>query len=298
MSNLSRIVVVVWILVVLILSSSYTASLSARLTAWGLKKSDDVESLMRDGSSVGCREGSFIVSYLKTLGFEETKVKKYKTAHEFDDALSNGRIKAAVVTTAYSKLFLSNAKYCKKYVKASLPHTAGSAFVFPKGSPLVADVSRAIIKLTENKRITEIMSRQITPCREDGLELSDYASKITIKLKSFKILFFITGGITATCLVLFLASYLYQNRDFVQRISNSGATTWSKIRAMCRHFDQRDPKSFRSSRTGIYEDGDPAASPTSNAYWSTVVPISPEQMPTENRAVGPNDSTAAAEQAR
>ncbi|KAL8458831.1 hypothetical protein ACS0TY_036366 [Phlomoides rotata] len=288
-SNLARTVVVVWLLVVLILSSSYTASLSARLTAWGLKKSDEEKSLASEGHSVGCREGSFIVSYLKTLGFDDTKIKRYKNPHDFDDALSNGSIKAMFVTTAYSNLFLSNAKYCKKYMKAVSHHSSGSAFVFPRGSPLIADVSRAIIQLTDSGRISEIMSRQIKPCHEDGLELSEYAGKITIKLESFKILFAITGGITATCLVAFLASYLYENRDFVQRISNSGATTWSKIRAMCRHFDQRDPKSFRSSRRGN-EDGDLIASPTSNTYadrGSTVVPVSPEQATTENRAVVP-----------
>lgn len=303
-SNLARIVVVFWIFVVLILSASYTASLSARLTTWRLKKSDDARILIRNGDYVGCREGSFIYSYLKTLGFDENKIKRYKYSEEFDDALykgsKNGGIKAMFVTAPYTKLFLSKSKYCKKYMKVGSPDLSeGSAFVFPKGSPLVADVSRAIIELTDNGRISEIKGRWISDsCSEDGVQPSDYADQSTIKLESFKILFAITGGITATCLVVFLASYLYQNRGFIQRISNSGTTTRSKIRAMCKHFDQRDPKSFRVCRRPN-EDAHQIASPSPyQDRWNTIVPISSDETPTEIQVVGltPDNSAVAAVQ--
>lgn len=117
--------------------------------------------------------------------------------------------------------------------------------VFPRGSPLVADVSRAITKLTDNHKIADIKGRWIRDSDSTTCTKDDTASWSSITLKSFRILFGITGGITATCLVVFLLSYLYNNRDFIRRISNSGSTTWSKIRAVCMHFDQRDPKSFR-----------------------------------------------------
>ncbi|KAK6162847.1 hypothetical protein DH2020_002688 [Rehmannia glutinosa] len=174
-----------------------------------------------------------------------------------------------------------------------LEHRVNKAFrgprsehVFHKGSPLVADVSRAIIKLTDNHRKSAIKERWIrnSACSEDE-PLASNAKWKSIDLKSFKILFGITAGITATCLVVFLVAYLYQNRDFIHRISNSGATTWSKIRAICKHFDQRDPKSFRCSRD---KEDDGNASPDLNVYpshhRSTVVPISSEEMPTENVA--------------
>ncbi|KAK6140555.1 hypothetical protein DH2020_025699 [Rehmannia glutinosa] len=186
----------------------------------------------------------------------------------------------------YTDLFLS--KYCSKYTKAPSPHhTQGFGFVFPKGSPLVADVSRAIIKLTDNHKKSEIKEHWIrnSACNEDESDASNEKWE-SIDLESFKILFGITGGVTTTCLVVFLVSYLYQNREFIHRISNSGTTTWSKIRAICKHFDQRDPKSFRCSREK--EDGE-IASPDLNVYpphhRSTVVPISSEEMPIENVAV-------------
>ncbi|KAL8100716.1 hypothetical protein AgCh_032828 [Apium graveolens] len=74
MSNFARLVVVVWIFVVLILSSTYTASLSSRLTVQRLRPSyTDVEELIKNGNNVGYQEGSFIASLLKGLGFEESK---------------------------------------------------------------------------------------------------------------------------------------------------------------------------------------------------------------------------------
>ncbi|KAK4429807.1 Glutamate receptor 2.8 [Sesamum alatum] len=292
-SNLARLVVVVWVFVVLILSSTYTASLSARLTAWKLKKADiDVDVLIRNGDSVGCREGSFIVQYLKDLGFNESKIRRYSNPEDFDDALSRGSEKDGITTlfsrTPYTNLFLS--KYCNKYMKVGSPFlTEGFAFAFAKGSPLVADVSQTIIELIDNGRMSEIRAHWLkdSTCNEDEPDLST-ASWKNVDLNSFKILFGFTGAITATFLVVFLVTYLYKNRDFIQRISSSSTTIWSKIRAFCQHFDQRDPKSFRSSRSK--EDGE-NASPNVIAYQtrpSTIVPVESDDVEDANGVVPTN----------
>ncbi|KAL7140521.1 hypothetical protein ABFS83_09G125100 [Erythranthe nasuta] len=250
-SNLARLVLVVWVFVVLILNSTYTASLSARFTIdkLGQNADIDVNDLISNGNYVGCREGSFVVDFLKGLGFDESKIKEYKSAEDFHNALSKDEITVMFTRTPYANLFLS--KYCKNktYMRVGSPYiTEGVAFVFPKGSPLVADVSRTIIKLTDGHNISKIYEDWIKPtCKEYNPSKDSWTS---VKLKSFTLLFAITGGITGTCLVVFLVSYLYNNRDFVWRISNSGATTWSKVRAIFKHFDQRDPKSFRSKQEG------------------------------------------------
>ncbi|CAK9146062.1 unnamed protein product [Ilex paraguariensis] len=71
-SNLTRLVVVVWVFVMLIFSSSYTASLSSRLTAQRFRPTiKDVKELLENGHNVGCQEGSFMVDRLKGKGFEE-----------------------------------------------------------------------------------------------------------------------------------------------------------------------------------------------------------------------------------
>lgn len=114
--------------------------------------------------------------------------------------------------------------------------------VFQKGSPLVSDVSRAIISVTEGKKISEIDP----VCADSGSSTGSNS----VSLKSFEGLFAITGSVTATCLVVFLILYLYKNKLLLRRIiANSSSTTWSKICAVCRHFDNKDLLSFPFSRS-------------------------------------------------
>ncbi|KAG8380241.1 hypothetical protein BUALT_Bualt07G0172800 [Buddleja alternifolia] len=290
-TNLARLVVIVWMFVILILNSTYTASLSARLTVQRLQPTvTDVKELIRKREYVGCREGSFIYDLLQEQGFDKSKIRTYKYPDDCEEALSNGSAKGGISAlfsvTPYTKLFLS--KYCDKYTtlgRSPTYPTEGFAYVFQKGSPLVADVSRAVIELTENGRISEIEGQWIKPqaCNgEDGTN-----SSTSISLHSFKTLFGVTGGITLTCLLVFLVTYLYKNRDYVRRISNSSTTIWSKFRAICKHFDQRDPNSFRSSRNK--EDGENASpSLSGNARSSTVVPVTSVEISDLNEAISPN----------
>lgn len=133
MSNLGRFVLVVWMFVVLILSSTYTASLSAQLTALKLQPIDaDISALNKTGDYVGCREGSFTCEYLINSGFNSTKIRKYNSSEAFHVALSNRSAKGGITTmfarTPYTKLFLS--KYCNKYMTVGQPIlTKGLAFV-------------------------------------------------------------------------------------------------------------------------------------------------------------------------
>ncbi|EYU21230.1 hypothetical protein MIMGU_mgv1a023831mg, partial [Erythranthe guttata] len=250
-TNLARVVVVVWIFVVLVLTSTYTASLSARLTTFKLQQGDtDVNTLIRNGDYVGCREGTFLAEFLRRLGFHESKIRIYKHPEEFDDALSkgseNGGVTAIFSSTPYADLFLS--KYCSKYMKFGSPYlTAGFAFGFPKGSPLVGDVSSAITKLTDSHKIAEIKAHWI---RKSGCNEDDDPSKVgwtNIGLKSFKVLFVVTGSVTGAAVLLFLASFLYQHRVRVREIYDSDNTFWLKMRAFGNLFDEKDPDFFPES---------------------------------------------------
>lgn len=133
MSNFARLVVVVWIFVVLILSSTYTASLSSRLTVQRLRPSyTDVEELIKNGDYVGYQAGSFLPGLLKDLGFEESKMKPYRFADECSEALTKGSkqggISAFFDVTPHTKLFVSN--YCDKFMEVGPTYqTDGFAFV-------------------------------------------------------------------------------------------------------------------------------------------------------------------------
>ncbi|KAK2969963.1 hypothetical protein RJ640_008303, partial [Escallonia rubra] len=243
LSNFARLVVVVWVFVVLILSSSYTASLSSRLTVQRLHPTvTEVEDLIKNRHYVGHAEGSFVGDLLIHLGFNRSNLKSYKSAEECSEALSNGSqnngISAFFGTGPHINNFLS--KYCDKYMKVGpTQRTDGYAFVFPRGSPLVSDVSRAVIKIIDN------MAGYIPTCT--GPE--NTVASNSISLESFAGLFGITGGVTVICLLLFLVIYLLKNRGLLQRSS-----LWSSLCAMCRHFDQRDVSSYPFSRNKDSQD--------------------------------------------
>ncbi|CAF1863927.1 unnamed protein product [Brassica napus] len=69
-SNLARFVVVVWCFVVLVLTQSYTASLTSFLTVQSLlPTATNVEDLIRSGESVGYQQGGFVKDILLGLKF-------------------------------------------------------------------------------------------------------------------------------------------------------------------------------------------------------------------------------------
>ncbi|KAL3825959.1 hypothetical protein ACJIZ3_021988 [Penstemon smallii] len=287
-SNLARFVVVVWMFVVLVLNSTYTAYLSARLTVENLKP--DV-AYMKKGDNVGCRKGSFICDFLQEeFGFDKSRIMTYNSARDIDEALGKGSISALFSVKPYTDLFLS--KYPNKYNVAGTTYpTEGFAYVFEKGSPLVADVSRAVIKLTDNGRLFEIKQQWIKEV--DNEQKSKESFELAASLEDFKALYGISGGVASTCLLVFIATYLYKNRDFVQRISSSSTTFWSKARAIGKHFDQRDPKTFYSSK--YREDGvNVSTSINENIRSSTVVPISTMDFNDANGGTSPNSEHTAA----
>lgn len=111
----------------------------------------------------------------------------------------------------------------------------------------MADVSRAVIKLTENGEILDIQqewSKGDPTCNGPDSNVTS----VSVSLQSFKGLFVITGTITSSCLLIFIVIYVTKNRSSLQQILNSRSTVWSKIKEIGRHFDQRDLSSLRSTK--------------------------------------------------
>ncbi|XP_051136894.1 glutamate receptor 2.7-like isoform X2 [Andrographis paniculata] len=120
MSNLTRFVLILWFLVVLILTQSYTASLASMLTVKKLTPIvEDVNDLIRSKQMVGYADGSFVYELLRKMNFDESRLMPYRTAEEMDELLSkgtrNGGIAAAFHEDPYIKIFLS--KYGSKYAR-------------------------------------------------------------------------------------------------------------------------------------------------------------------------------------
>ena len=135
MSNLSRFVVIIWVFVVLVLTSSYTASLTSMLTVQQLQPTiTDLFDLIKNGEYIGYQTGSFVTELLKSKKFDASQFRNYNTFEEYDEALRkgsrNGGVDGIVDELPYIRLFL--AKYCRKYTMVGPTFkTAGFGFVSP-----------------------------------------------------------------------------------------------------------------------------------------------------------------------
>lgn len=130
---LSRIVLLVWLFFLLVLTSSYTASLASMLTVQQLQPTvTDVHELIKNKEYVGYHRGSYVKGLLEEIGFDSSKIKPYDSPEDFHNALSsgskNGGISALVHEVPYIKLFL--AKHCKEYIMVGpIYKTAGFGYV-------------------------------------------------------------------------------------------------------------------------------------------------------------------------
>ncbi|KAL3744051.1 hypothetical protein ACJRO7_013321 [Eucalyptus globulus] len=204
-SNSSKVVVIVWLFVVLILTSSYTANLSSMLTVRQLE-------YLPKGESVGVPFGSPVNQPVLINSSKETSFPLLQTVEDYANALregsQNGGVAAIIDELPYVKLFLS--KYSAQYtmVEPLYNNTNGFGFAFPKGSPLVPDISASIAKLREDGKLYLIgqnwfKDHYLFPDQDSATEVA------RLDLYRFRGLFLITG-ITST--VALIASYKFRKK--------------------------------------------------------------------------------------
>ncbi|KAJ3704043.1 hypothetical protein LUZ61_007748 [Rhynchospora tenuis] len=210
---LSKIVAITWAFVLLLLTSSYTASLSSMLTVQQLKPTiTDIHDLVKNGDYVGYSHGSFVKDLLLQLNFDISKIRGYHN-DKFDEALrngsANGGVAAIVEEIPYIKLFL--AKYCNSYTTIEVYKSAGFGFAFGKGSPLVPDVSRAIVNITNGDDIIQIEKKWIgeQKCQNDGNNVESNS----LSFLSFWGLFLMTGVVSTVCLLISIIISLCKKRQ-------------------------------------------------------------------------------------
>ncbi|KAK3437305.1 hypothetical protein EUGRSUZ_C01874 [Eucalyptus grandis] len=257
-SNLTRFVVIVWVFVVLILTQSYTASLSSLLVVQNSQPTiADVYQLLNSGGRVGYQYGAFIHEMLKQMKFDDYRLVSYKSAEECDALLSKGSSKGGIVAAIDEvpdiKLILS--QYCNKYLMIPTFKTGGFGFVFPKGSPLVPDISRAILNVTEGPNMTKIEKAWFTS-ETNCLDSTPSISSNSLGLDSFWGLFLIAGVVALLALLIHMVMFVKRNWHVVL---SSSASLRQKIVALGRRFYERDINSqtFRESRfrDGSMDDG-------------------------------------------
>ncbi|KAH6821820.1 hypothetical protein C2S53_008425 [Perilla frutescens var. hirtella] len=243
-SNLSRFVVIVWLFVVLVLTSSYTASLASMLTVQQLDPTD-IRDLTKKGEYVGYKESHFVREYLDSTKSDKSKFRIYSSFEEYDEALSKGSGKGGVGAIADNvpsiRLFVS--QYCHKYTVIGTYRKSGFGFAFQKGSPLAPDASRAIMKVRENGKMEEISRKWFG---EEGCSSRNgtaVASK-SLNLDHFKGLFVISGISSLSALAISLFTFFYKNRHVLA----SHVSFKRKLSDLAGAFDcERDEKSSSSS---------------------------------------------------
>ncbi|PRQ24185.1 putative periplasmic binding protein-like I [Rosa chinensis] len=265
-SNLGRFVMIIWVFVLLILTQSYTASLASLLTVQQLQPTvTDIKDLLRKGENVGYRSTAYTYDLLKQVGFDDSKLRGFTTVEEIQEALSkgspNGGISAFVDETPYTKLLV--AKYCLKFTMVGpIFKTVGFGFVFPKRSPLVPDVSQAVLNVTEGEKILNIenkwFNKQESNCQDSS---NQPVSSNSLGLASFWGLFLIAGLASILALIIFIVCFLYEYRNMIP--SDSGASRWRRLQIMFEIFNRKDLDShtFKTSRLR-----DSVQAPVSNTF--------------------------------
>ncbi|KAJ9671517.1 hypothetical protein PVL29_025292 [Vitis rotundifolia] len=204
-SNLSRLVMVVWLFASLVITNSYTANLTSMLTVQRLEPTVvDVEDLKNANAIVGCSGRSFVVRYLvDVIRIKESNIKDITSADEYARALRSGEIAAAFIEAPYAKLFL--AQNCKGFAASGKTYKVGGfGFVFPKGSSILPDISKAVLEVSENGELGVLENNLIGSQNCDSnAEISEDSSSLSPS--SFWVLFLITGGVSTVCLVIFMA---------------------------------------------------------------------------------------------
>ena len=108
-STLGRLVLIIWLFVVLIINSSYTASLTSILTVQQLSSTiKGIDSLITSNVQIGFQVGSFAENYLnEELSIAKTRLVALGSPEEYAEALKNGTVAAVVDERPYVDLFLS-----------------------------------------------------------------------------------------------------------------------------------------------------------------------------------------------
>ena len=110
---LGRFVLLIWLFVVLIINSIYTASLTSILTVQQIfSPIEGIESLISSKDPIGYQQGSFARDYLvNELGIHESRLVSLKMPEDYAKALKDGPhrggVAAVVDERAYIELFLS-----------------------------------------------------------------------------------------------------------------------------------------------------------------------------------------------
>ncbi|KAK1433213.1 hypothetical protein QVD17_10122 [Tagetes erecta] len=224
-STLGRLVLFVWLFVVLIINSSYTASLTSILTVQQLSSPiSGIDSLILTNERIGFQVGSFAENYMiEELNIPKSRLVPIGSPQEYAEKLGAGIVAAIVDERPYIDLFLS--KNCRFQVVGEEFTVSGWGFAFPRDSPLAVDMSTAILKLSENGELKKIhdnwlKNKSCSPLNSDSDQL---------QLEGFSGLFLIFGIACALALLIYFYKMLHEFRKHYSELQDSSSISESHL---------------------------------------------------------------------
>ncbi|KAA0066787.1 glutamate-gated kainate-type ion channel receptor subunit glur5 [Cucumis melo var. makuwa] len=226
-SNLSRMTMVVWLFMALVITQIYTANLTSMLTIQKLEPTvTDIETLQRANALVGFGRGSFVKRYLEeVLHFRSENIRNYSTPDDYAEALRNKEIAAAFLEVPFVKIFL--ARFCREFMVSGPTYKVGGfGFAFPRGSPMLTDINKALLKVSETGKFRDLEDSMIAneKCEDEDSK----GEKSSLSPSSFFILFVLSGGVSTIALTLYI--FNAHNLNFQQN------TIWRLMIAIMRHW--------------------------------------------------------------
>ncbi|BFG21320.1 hypothetical protein CerSpe_075940 [Prunus speciosa] len=197
LNNLAKFVVIIWVFAVLILTSSYTATLTSIMTV------DQIQ-LNSRGNYIVYPSGSFTQRVVKNLNFKGHT--PLNSVEEYADALSRGSkhggVSAIVDEVPYIKIFLAHYPTGYSMIKPE-SSTNGFGFVFRKGSKLVHDMSMQIQQMREEGKLIEMEKIWF---HKRTILMFDNTTSVpnTLNFHTFRGLFLVTGVSSAFALFIFI----------------------------------------------------------------------------------------------
>nr|KJB57451.1 hypothetical protein B456_009G164900 [Gossypium raimondii] len=198
-SNLTRMVVVVWLFVVLVLNSSYTASLTSMLTVKRLGPNvTDIELLKRANLKIGCDGDSFVRTYLENvLNFKSYNIENVSSEYKYEGEFKSHRIAATFLELPYGK-----------------------------SSSIAKDFSRAILQFSENGFLLSLEKEWFSPSLECSADVTDSSTTDSLSIRT-----------TSTLCFLFFSMNLLK-KYYRHRVDNvdESQSVWIKVIRVAKYF--------------------------------------------------------------
>ncbi|KAM0970083.1 hypothetical protein EV1_017984 [Malus domestica] len=271
-STLGRLVLIVWLFVVLIINSSYTASLTSILTVQQLSSSiKGIHALLSSNAPIGYQQGSFARNYLvDELNVDESRLVPLIMPDDYAKALKAGPHKGGVAAViderAYIELFLSSR--CDFSVVGQEFTKTGWGFAFARDSPLAVDLSTALLKLSENGDLQRIHDKWLmrTPCASQGAKLQ----VDRLQLKSFWGLFVICGTACFLALAIYFCMMLHQfSKHNTEELVTTGSSRSTRVQTFLTFVDEKEEEvKSRSKRRQMERTSNRSASEDESMYNS------------------------------